>query len=135
MRRNETQFTWKNLDHRQFINPQIGFLGEAAIPNYPNIMLKHELEENLKSWKKSEILFRSFSEKIEFNIKVNVIQGNESLSVTLGQTKVNKNKSKECGQISLELEKQSIVNYQVIRAPADYGNELSQSDIEKLKGI
>jgi hypothetical protein len=31
----ETQFTWKNLDHRQFINPQIGFLGEAAIPNYP----------------------------------------------------------------------------------------------------
>ncbi len=32
-------------------------------------------------------------------------------------------------------EKQSIVNYQVIRAPADYGNELSQSDIEKLKGI
>ena len=117
---NETQFTWKNLDHRQFINPQIGFLGEAAIPNYPNIMLKHELEENLKSWKKSEILFRSFSEKIEFNIKVNVIQGNESLSATLEQTKVNKNKSKECGQISLELENAKNLNIELSQLNQPY---------------
>lgn len=49
---NESQFIWKNLDHRQFLNPQIGFLGEAAIPNYPNIIMKHEIGENAKEWKK-----------------------------------------------------------------------------------
>ena len=90
---NESQVTWKNLDHRQFINPQLGFLGEAAIPNYSNILLKHELGDNLKVWKNVELFFRNSLERNEFNIKVNAIQGNGQFPVTIDSSKIQQKKN------------------------------------------
>ena len=100
---NESQVTWKNLDHRQFINPQLGFLGEAAIPNYSNILLKHELGDNLKVWKNVELFFRNSLERNEFNIKVNAIQGNGQFPVTIDSSKIQQKKNGQCASISMQL--------------------------------
>jgi hypothetical protein len=83
----ENQFTWKNLDHRQFVNPQIGFLGEAAIPNYPRITMKHEMDGTNVGWKKAELYFRSSQVGSPLTLKANYQTLKDKTLQSLEETK------------------------------------------------
>ncbi|MBK8394819.1 MAG: hypothetical protein IPL26_06170 [Leptospiraceae bacterium] len=106
---NESQFIWKNLDHRQFLNPQIGFLGEAAIPNYPNIIMKHEIGENAKEWKKVELLFRNFTDSNNFSYKMNSINGKERILYSVNENEMIEYSQEVCKKIEVILNDSSEV--------------------------
>ena len=88
----ESQFTWKNLDHRQFVNPQIGFLGEVAIPNYPRVLMKHELMEQILDGQKLNFYFANTQAENSLTIKANFQSSKKKkISKLSEETKITQN--------------------------------------------
>ncbi|HMV42697.1 MAG TPA: GDSL-type esterase/lipase family protein, partial [Leptospiraceae bacterium] len=102
----ETQFTWRNLDHRQFVNPQIGFLGEAAIPNYSFVSMRHEIDSEIP-WSNVKLFFRSPLPNSQFKSKVLYKVKQISNTVTLEDIPVKDweiSDSKDCKEMEFVLE-------------------------------
>lgn len=95
---NESQFTWKNLDHRQFINPQIGFLGEAAIPNYSQVIMRHELDSD-KLWRDAKLIFRTTQDITQIKTKAGFKTNIDSLQTLSAESKVKDG----CAEIGIPL--------------------------------
>jgi alginate O-acetyltransferase complex protein AlgI len=109
----ENQFTWKNLDHRQFVNPQIGFLGEAAIPNYPRITMKHEMDGTNVGWKKAELYFRSSQVGSPLTLKANYQTLKDKTLQSLEETKITQTNSEVCNRVDFKLEDSSLLQLEI----------------------
>ncbi len=109
----ESQFTWKNLDHRQFVNPQIGFLGEAAISNYPRIIMKHELDGTNIGWNKAELFFRNTQSQNPLTLKANYQTIKDKILQPVAEEKITQSNSEACNQINISLDNASLLQLEL----------------------
>ncbi|MBL0264715.1 MAG: hypothetical protein IPQ05_12760 [Leptospiraceae bacterium] len=109
----ETAFTWKNLDHRQFVNPQIGFLGEAAIPNYPRVTMKHEMDGTKVGWTKAELFYRSSQAGSPLTVKANYQTIKDEVLQPLDETRITQTNADICNRIHFKLEDSSLLQLEI----------------------
>jgi D-alanyl-lipoteichoic acid acyltransferase DltB (MBOAT superfamily)/lysophospholipase L1-like esterase len=109
----ESQFTWKNLDHRQFVNPQIGFLGEAAISNYPRVLMKHELDGTNTGWKRAELFFRNTQSQNPLIIKASYQTIKDKILQPIAEERITQSNSEFCNRVNVSLDDASLLQLEL----------------------